>query len=172
MAFQFAIRNGFTHPFNQGNASAGKKELLSFLRRHPVLSMRTPQSITPARVSFTSENVVKFFDIYETELKKLNHQAHRVFNVNETGVKTVQHKYSKVISLKGKKQIAALTSSDKGNLITIVTCMNAVGTCVPPLIVFPRKSMKGELMDGAPSGSISASHPSGWIKTDIFTKRL
>jgi hypothetical protein len=27
-----------------------------------------------------------------------------------------------------------------------------------------------ELMDGAPVGSISACHPSGWIQTDIFTK--
>jgi hypothetical protein len=25
-------------------------------------------------------------------------------------------------------------------------------------------------MDGAPTGSISACHPSGWIQTDIFTK--
>jgi len=30
--------------------------------------------------------------------------------------------------------------------------------------------MKHDLMDGAPAGSISACHPSGWIKTDIFTK--
>jgi len=30
--------------------------------------------------------------------------------------------------------------------------------------------MKQELMDGAPAGSISACHPSGWIQTDIFTK--
>ena len=25
-------------------------------------------------------------------------------------------------------------------------------------------------MDGAPTGSFSACHPSGWIQTDIFTK--
>jgi len=27
-------------------------------------------------------------------------------------------------------------------------------------------------MDGAPAGSISSCHPSGWIQTDIFTKWL
>jgi len=34
--------------------------------------------------------------------------------------------------------------------------MNATGTYLPPLIVFPRKNMKEELMDGALTGSISA----------------
>jgi hypothetical protein len=48
--------------------------------------------------------------------------------------------------------------------------MNATGTYVPPLIVFPRKNMKQELMDGAQAGSILACHPSGWIQTDIFTE--
>jgi len=30
--------------------------------------------------------------------------------------------------------------------------------------------MKEELMDGAPTCSISACHACGWIQTDIFTK--
>ena len=171
MAFQLAIRNGLKNPFNSDKASAGKKWLRAFLKRHPVLSLRTPQGISAARVkAFTPENVAKFFDIYEAVLPKVNYKAHRIFNVDETGVTSVQHKHSKVIAMKGKKQVAALTSSERGNLITIVTCMNAAGTFVPPLIVFPRKNMKEELMDGAPLGSVSACHPSGWIQTHIFTK--
>jgi hypothetical protein len=48
--------------------------------------------------------------------------------------------------------------------------MNAAGTFVPPVIIFPTKNMKEELMDGASAGSISACHPSGWIQTHIFTQ--
>jgi hypothetical protein len=44
--------------------------------------------------------------------------------------------------------------------------MNATGTYVSPLIVFPRKNMNEELMDGELAGSISACHPSGWIQMD------
>jgi hypothetical protein len=73
---------------------------------------------------------------------------------------------------KGKKQVAAMKSSERGNLVTVVTCMNAAGTFVPPPIVFPRKNMKEELMDGAPAGSISACYPSGWIQIHIFTQRF
>jgi len=72
--------------------------------------------------------------------------------------------------MRGKTEVVSLTSAERGNLITVVTCMNATGTYVPPLIVFPRKNMKQELTDGAPAGSISACHPSGSIQTDIFTK--
>lgn len=48
--------------------------------------------------------------------------------------------------------------------------MNASGSYVPLLIIFPRKNMAQEPMDGAPAGSIGACHPSGWIQTHLFTK--
>jgi hypothetical protein len=72
--------------------------------------------------------------------------------------------------MRGKKEVASLTSAERGNRITVFTGMNATGTYVPTSILFPSKYMKEELMDGAPVGSISACHPSGWILTDIFTK--
>lgn len=119
---------------------------------------------------FTSENIAWFFDIYESQLRKVNHKAHRIFNVDATGSTDVEHRHSKVVSMRHKKEVASLTSAERGNLITVVTCMNATGIYVPPLIMFPSKSMKEELLDGAPAGSILACHPSGWIQTDVFTK--
>jgi len=57
-----AIRNGLKHPFNQEKSEAGKKWFRSFLKRHPVISMRTPEGISAARVKgFTSESVASFF---------------------------------------------------------------------------------------------------------------
>jgi hypothetical protein len=111
MAFQLAIINGLKHPFNQQKLAAGKKCLLSFLKRHPVLSLRTPEGISAARVKgFTSENAARFFfGIYESEVRKVNHQAHRIFNVDETGITTVQHRHSKSVSMRGKKEVASLT---------------------------------------------------------------
>ena len=95
-----------------------------------------------------------------------------MFIVDVTGITAVQHRHSKVVSMRGKKEVASLTSAERGNLITVVTYMNATGTYVPPLIVFSIKNMKEELMDGAPAGSISSCHPSGWIQIDIFTEWL
>nr|CAH7765781.1 unnamed protein product [Callosobruchus chinensis] len=163
--------NNLKHPFNLITASAGKKWLRGFMNRHPDLSFRTSEPMSAARVKgFNPEAVNHFFDLYEPEFDKVRSPSHRVYNVDETGITVVLHKRSKVISVKGKKQVAALRSLERGKLRTVVTCMNASGNYVPPLIIFPRKNMSQELMDGAPAGAISGCHPSGWIQTDLFTK--
>jgi hypothetical protein len=46
MDFHLAIRSGLKHPFNQEKSATGKKWLRSFLKRHPVLSVRTPEGIS------------------------------------------------------------------------------------------------------------------------------
>jgi hypothetical protein len=89
---------------------------------------------------------------------RVNHQAHRIFNVDATGMTTLQHRHSKVVSMNGKKEEASLTSAERGNLIAVVTCRNATETYFSPLIEFPKKyeNMKVQLTYGAPAGSISA----------------
>jgi len=48
--------------------------------------------------------------------------------------------------------------------------MIPTGHFIPPLLVFPRKNMKQELMNGIPPGSIHACHPLGWIQSEIFSQ--
>ena len=74
--------------------------------------MRTLESMSAAREKdFTSENLARIFDIYESELRKVNHNAHRIFNVDATAITTVQHRHSKVVSMRHKKKVASLTSA-------------------------------------------------------------
>lgn len=165
-AFQICKANGVENPFK--NEMAGEKWLRGFFARNPNLSLRSPQGMSHARITgFTKDNVDLFFDRFDEECVKINYKADRIFNVDETGICVDK---TKVLSVKGKKQVAAVQSQEKGKLMTIVTCMNATGVYVPPLIVFPRKHMKEELMNGAPAGAVSACHISGWIQTDIFTQ--
>ena len=96
----------------------------------------------------------------------------RIFNADETGLTTVQGKPSKVIALRGKKQVGSLTSAERGQLCTVEVCMSVAGQYIPPLMVFPRTRMKPELMDGTPPGSIWRCHPSGWMQSEIFTDWL
>ena len=171
MAFQLAIRNNLRHPFSENTKSAGRKWLRLFFKRHPALCLRKPQPLSLARIKgFSSENVKKFFDILKPELERVKFLATRIFNVDETGVTSVQHRSMKVVSLKGKHEVHKVSSAERGSLVTLVTCMSASGNFVPPMFVFPRKRMKDELMDGAPPGSIAGCHPSGWIQSDLFTK--
>lgn len=43
--------------------------------------------------------------------------------------------------------------------MTVVTCMNVAELFVPPLIVFPRKNMKAELLNGCPPGTVASCRP-------------
>jgi hypothetical protein len=62
LAFQLAVRNGLKHPFNQEKSTAGRKWFRSFLKSHPILSIRTHEGISAARVKgFKSENEARFF---------------------------------------------------------------------------------------------------------------
>jgi hypothetical protein len=79
---------------------------------------------------FTSVNVERFFNFHEKELKSIIPQDHRIFCIDETGVTPVRH--SKFVSTRGKQELASLTSAERGNLITLIACLNATSTYVPP----------------------------------------
>lgn len=173
LAYQLAVKNELPNNFTQSKGMAGEKWLKNFLKRHPSLAVRTPRAVSLSRVkNFTKEKVDAFFDLLKPELDKIQFNPHKIFNVDETGITVVQGTRSKVISMKGKKEVGKLSSAERGALITVVICMNAAGFYVPPLIVFPRTNMKAELLDGTPPGTIAATHPSGWIQLPIFTEWL
>ncbi|KAJ8889793.1 hypothetical protein PR048_009296 [Dryococelus australis] len=78
-------------------------------------------------------------------------------------------KFSMLFLRKENVKLARLLWQRGGSLITVVFCMSAGGSFIPPLIIFPCKLMSPLLMKGAPSGPISPCHPSGWIQTHLFT---
>jgi hypothetical protein len=95
-----------------------------FMEGHPELSLRKPQAVSAARVKgFNRENVSVYFSILETEMEKIKCSLNRLFNVDETGITVVQHETFKVISLKGKRQVASLSPAERGALMTVVTEM-------------------------------------------------
>jgi DDE superfamily endonuclease. len=100
----------------------------------------------------------------------IQHNLASLYNLNESSITSVQHKHTKILGLKGKCQISSLQSTEQGSLVTVVTCRSPMGHFIPLLLVFPRKNMKQELMNGTLPGSIHAQHPSGWIQSRIFTQ--
>jgi len=74
-----------------------------------------------------------------------------------------------VVTEKGKKQVGAITSAERGELVTIVCAINAAGNAAPPMFIFPRVRYKDHFITGAPPGSIGTSTRSGWINEETFT---
>ncbi|KAK9870360.1 hypothetical protein WA026_007928 [Henosepilachna vigintioctopunctata] len=62
----------------------------------------------------------------------------------------------------------SLSSSERGQTITVEICFNAAGIYMPPLMIFPRQRMKPELLDHAPTGTEGVCNARSWITTEIF----
>jgi len=98
----------------------------------------------------------------------IQHNPPRLYNCDETGITIVQHKHTKMWGLKGRLQISSVQSAERGSLVTVVICVSPTGQFTPQFLVFPRKNMKQELMNGTPPSSIHACHPSVWLQSEIF----
>jgi hypothetical protein len=111
-----------------------------------------------------------FFLIYESGTHPIQHNPARLYSCDKTGITIVRHKHTIILGVKGKRQISSVQPADRGSLVKVVTCLSPIGHFIPPLLVFPRKYMKQELMNGTPPGSIYVCHFLGWIQNKIFTQ--
>ncbi|XP_072395261.1 uncharacterized protein [Diabrotica undecimpunctata] len=171
LAFQLAEIHNIEHHFNKTTKLAGWHWLHSFLQRHK-LSLRLPEATSIARARGFNKQAITifFFDILEPLQDKMKFTPNRIFNVDETGITTVQGRPSKVVALRGRKQVGTLTSAERGELSTAVICMSASGIFIPPMIIFPRVNMQQHFMHGVPPGTLGITHKSGWMQIDLFTK--
>ena len=169
LAFEFASANNVSTPSNwQSNEKAGPDWFGKLLKRHPSLSIRTPEATSLGRAtSFNRTNVEKFFTNLASILERYKFHAHEIYNCDETGLTTVQRP-NKIVAKKGTKQIGAITSAERGVLVTMCLAVSATGHCVPPLFVFPRKHFKDHFIKGGPPGCIGTAHPSGWMTVKNF----
>jgi hypothetical protein len=88
--------------------------------------------------------------------------------MDETGLQ-LNNKPGFVIAQKGSKNVAAITSAEKGETITVITCCNAEGYFLPPACIFKGKNKKSEFEDGMPPGSVVyMNQKSAYISTSLF----
>lgn len=166
LAYEFATRNSIPNRFK--DRSAGREWLRGFRMRHPEISLRQPEAVSAARaMAFNRPQIQKFFNTLEMTLENEKIDVHRIYNMDESGLSTVQRP-PKIFAKTGRKQVGSLTSAERGQHVTCVCCMNSVGNFVPPALIFPRKNRKEELLDALPPGSLGLFHETGWMTADSF----
>jgi len=168
LAFQFAEANQVPHPFNADLKLAGLDWAVGFFKKNK-LSLRTPSKTSLARMSgFNKPQVDLFFNNLEDLMKKYKFPASRIFNMDESSTSTVPNKTPKVVSVQGKKGVGKVSSAERGTTSTVICTMSASGNYVPPVIIFARKRLKAELMNGAPPDSIMLCSDSGYSNSELF----
>ncbi|GFR62014.1 tigger transposable element-derived protein 6-like protein [Elysia marginata] len=154
----------------RGDGLPGKDWVLSFRKRHPELSIRTPQALGKERALITAEDVERWFagakaylDSQDPDLLK---SADRLYNADETGF-SLSPCAKRIIAPTGIKHQYSLSNSKRQN-ITVLTCGGASGEFVKPFLVYARKRMPAtNLLEGFDNAYLQISH-NGWMNAQIF----
>nr|XP_047127647.1 uncharacterized protein LOC124808542 [Hydra vulgaris] len=162
LAFQLAIKNNIKVPNSWVvKEQAGKDWFTGFIKRHSNISIRQPEATSLSRAtSFNKQNVASFFSNLQHCMQKYSFSPNDIWNMDETAVTTVQQP-KKVIAKKGLKQVGAITSAERGTLVTLACTINAIGNSIPPFFIFPRKNFKDRFLFSAPTASAGDTNPSG-----------
>ena len=155
LVFEIAEKKGLKHGFHDG--VAGEKWFRLFCKRHPDMTLRTPESTSINRlVGFRPEAVERFFELIRSLDEKYHFDPTRIFNVDETKHTTVSRP-PKVLSSKGIRRVGCVASAERGIHVTTTHCMSAAGAHLPPQVIFPRTKVTQKLTRNAAPGSIFAA---------------
>ncbi|XP_039278688.1 uncharacterized protein LOC120350209 [Nilaparvata lugens] len=150
---------------------AGEDWAHGFRNRNKI-TLRKPSPTSLSRVvGFNKDEVGLFFSNLTTVVDKFKFGADRIYNMDETGISTVQ-KPGQILGPKGQKQVGGAISWERGRNITVICCFSASGTYVPPMIIYPRKRMSPLLERGGPVGALYRCSHNGWSNEDLFHEWL
>lgn len=171
MAYGLAEKLKIHHKFNKNKKRAGKDWFKAFMKRNTDLSIRKSEGVSLARArAMNRTDVGNYFELLQQVLEQNNliDKPGSLFNMDETGLQ-LNNRPEYVVAEKGSKNVAAITSGEKGETISVIACCNAEGLFIPPMCIFKGKNKKNEYEDGMPPGSIVCmSEKSAYINTSIF----
>lgn len=95
-----------------------------FMKRHPVLSVRTPERVSKARAGITETDIRKWFSNLTFEMEKVQamdifQDPSQVFNSDESNIQLCP-KTGKVIGMKGWKNIYELAPGPEKSTLTFL----------------------------------------------------
>ena len=112
--------------------------------------MLTPREKSPLPKKSPEEDRTR--DAVDSEPKHYQLSYSGPIYIDVTGHSTVQCP-SKVISVKGQRQVGATTSAERSTNTTGVYRRSVTGHSIPPMLIFKRKRMADTLKTAAPNGT-------------------
>ena len=90
----------------------------------------------------------------------------QIFNVDETGMPLDPALLEGVFKV-GTKNPISVTSGDKSQ-VTVVGCVNAAGYCIPPMVIWDRKTLHPNITKDELPGTLYGLSSKGWIDQELF----
>lgn len=170
--YTFCTENKIKAPFNDFKCTAGRKWLSLFIKRHPEVAKRKTQSMNPGRAAKLNPTIVHdYFNTLKETMTRLDvfDKPQLIYNMDEKGCRLNLHKQQTVYAKKGTKRVH-MVAPEHGENVSIVSCGNALGQVIPPMILFKGKRLKPEWQDNLPPGSAVEMTEKGSMTTSVFIK--
>ena len=95
----------------------------------------------------------------------MTNKPHYIWNMDEKGV-SMEHNPVKIVASKSSRNIPGRVANTRSSN-TIISCINAAGVSMPPLIIVKRKtekSLRGYTMKEGPVGSKRTYQQNAWTE--------
>jgi DDE superfamily endonuclease/Tc5 transposase DNA-binding domain/helix-turn-helix, Psq domain len=145
----------------------GEQWVQRFLRRHPELVSITPRSIDAVRIKDTSsERLKQWFDDLEKVLVEYNIKPENIYNMDESGFAIGEKEPGRcIINAKVRQQFQA--KPGRQEWVSVVECICADGTIVPPLVIFKAENLSTQWIPAHIHGHWRFScNSKGWTSND------
>ena len=154
------------------NRRPGKGWMKAFMKRHPRISVRTPETVSKARASNTEESIREWFDHLKTNLEEMGalnvlEDPKRVFNTDETCVRLCPRS-GRVIGERGWKNVYEVAVGPEKSTLTFLGTFNADRDIVAPMVIYPYKRVPGDIERMLPANFCHGRSDSGWMKSETF----
>ena len=126
------------------------------------LSIRKPEPTSIGRMTaFNKHNVGLFFNNIRDVLSKYHFEPNNIWNCDETGVTTVQIPED-VLAGRGERQVASVTSAERGTLVTMCNAVNACGAAIPSILHISTSQLQGCFPEKRSTG-LCRYGPDNWL---------
>jgi hypothetical protein len=111
------------------------------LKRHQILTIRTPEAVTSASGNVAEADIRKWFSQIEDYFEEKQYtdilkDPTRIFNDDETAFQLCP-KIGKVLTPKGAKNIYEIDQAAAKSNITVMFTFAASGNLTPPMLIYP-----------------------------------
>lgn len=171
LAYTLAKIDGREKFFSKAKETASKWWWGYFSKRYQ-LCLRVPENLSAYRASCANPVLISdFYDKLELLVTSLNVNTpvlkNHIWNVDETGLQFVV-KPNKVVTAIGKKYIYKRSWGERGETTTLVGCVCANGSWIPPFVIFKGVRNNERLKDNALFNTQVRLSKNGWVNADIF----
>ncbi|CAH2101986.1 unnamed protein product [Euphydryas editha] len=145
---------------------------LTFLKRHPKLTIRTSEGVTKASSCVSEKDIRGWFTeiqnyAAEKNLTPILSAPHRIFNADETKFQ-ICPKSGQVLTEKGTKNVYNVEQSQEKESMTVLFTFSAAGNICCPFIVYPYQRLPEKISDSVPDGWGIGKSDTGWMTTEVF----